>query len=307
MTSQGSPQTTSWSKRAASAVSAHFSKRVSVAKERNARSPKSDVNMFWPLVGVGLVTGMSLLTIGLDGKCKLDPNEACKVIVPVTTIAWSWQSLLGATFTLLAAVYGAWFVLRQIRQVDHQERDRKDRRRRSQRATMPLVMSETCEFAEQSMERLTKALPIAQRYGRITADRLMLRAPKLSPAVVKEITAMIEAADGSEGDAYIELLGELQVHLARWRSFEADLKARRNPRIPRDIEVEIVDAGEIYARASNLLAVSRPVQRREETAMSRRGALLLLGLHDDLYAAAVTYAENMDARAPLNLPDRGAP
>lgn len=266
----------------------------------------SRVNLFWPLLGVGTVTGISIVLIGLDGGCKLVPSEGCRsVIVPVTTIAWSWQSLLGAIFTLLAAVYGAWFVLRQIQQNDRQEQDRKTRRLRAQRAAMPLVMSEVCEFAEQSVERLKRALPIARRYGSVTGTRLTLRAPKLAPAAVKEITAMIEAADGAEADAYIELLTELQVHLARWRSFEADLTARRNGRVPRDIEIEIVDAAEIYARASNLLAVARPGRRPEEGPMSRRSAMTVLGLHDAMYDDAKGYAERTDARTPLSLPDDG--
>lgn len=264
------------------------------------------MNLFWPLLGVGTVTGISIVLIGLDGGCKLVPSEGCRsVIVPVTTIAWSWQSLLGAIFTLLAAVYGAWFVLRQIQQNDRQEQDRKTRRLRAQRAAMPLVMSEVCEFAEQSVERLKRALPIARRYGSVTGTRLTLRAPKLAPAAVKEITAMIEAADGAEADAYIELLTELQVHLARWRSFEADLTARRNGRVPRDIEIEIVDAAEIYARASNLLAVARPGRRPEEGPMSRRSAMTVLGLHDAMYDDAKGYAERTDARTPLSLPDDG--
>ncbi|WP_024352786.1 hypothetical protein [Brevundimonas naejangsanensis] len=249
---------------------------------------------------------MSILLIGLDGGCKLVPSETCRsVIVPVTTIAWSWQSLVGAIFTLLAAVYGAWFVLRQIQQNDRQEQDRKARRLRAQRAAMPLVMSEVCEFAEQSVERLKRALAVAKQHGSVTGTRMTPRAPKLAPGAVKEITAMVEAADGAEADAYIDLLAELQVHLARWRSFEADLRARRNGRVPRDIEIEIVDAAEIYARASNLLAVARPGRRPDEGPMSRRSALTVLGLHDIMFDDAKGYAERTDARAPLSLADSG--
>ena len=277
-------------------------------QKRATRKARSGVNLFWPLLGVGTVTGMSILLIGLDGGCKLASTETCRtVIVPVTTIAWSWQSLLGAISTLLAAVYGAWFVLRQIQQNDQQEQDRKARRLRAQRASMPLVMSDLCDFAEQSVERLKRALPLALRYGSVTGTRFAPHAPKLAPGAVKEITAMIEAADDAEADAYIDLLAELQVHLARWRSFEADLTARRNGRVPRDIEIEIVDAAEIYARASNLLAVARPGRRSEEGPMSRRSAMTVLGLHDAIYDNAKGYAERADARTPLVLPDSENP
>ncbi|GAA0215697.1 hypothetical protein QOZ96_000686 [Brevundimonas nasdae] len=269
-------------------------------------SPNGGVNLRWPAAGVAVVTAISLALIALDGGCKLSPSEGCRsVIVPVTTIAWSWQSLLGAIFTLLAAVYGAWFVLRQIQQNDQQEQDRKARRLRAQRAAMPLVMSDVCEFAEQSVERLKRALPVARQYGSVTGNRFTVRAPRLASDAVKEITAMIEAADGAEADAYIDLLAELQVHLARWRSFKADLTARRKGRVPRDIEVEFVDAAEIYARASNLLAIARPARQPEEGPMSRRSAMTVLGLHDAMYDDAKGYAERMDGRTPLSLPDDG--
>lgn len=57
----------------------------------------------------------------------------------------------------------------------------------------------------------------------------------------KDITAMIEAAHDDEADPYIELLSELQGHLARWRGIANDQGRRRDRLLVHSIEEELVD------------------------------------------------------------------
>lgn len=265
-----------------------------------------NIDLRGPLIGVvGLAVG-TLILIATDQGCAIAKTQVCAVaLAPVTDAAFRWQSLLGAVFALLAAMYSAWFVLRQIQQSDQHEAARLARRRRSQRALMPLVMSQICDFAEVSADRLTQALSVALRHEQGHADRIDLEAPRLDAGVFKDITAMIEAAHDDEADPYIELLSELQVHLARWRGIANDQGRRRDKLLVRSIEEELVDAAEIYARASNLLASARPAHVAEGAATTRVGGIFLLGLHGLQFDGAAALAAQYDENAPLTAPPRG--
>lgn len=195
-------------------------------------------------------------------------------------IASKWQGLLGSVFTPLAAVFTGWIVLRQMQDTRAHERERIQRRWRAQRAAMPMVMSRICNYAEQSAARLRIILADAQNEDGVKGDRYANGVPILDEASLGHVIAMIEAAESdAEAAAYQALLNELQVHEARWRGFVGkSLHAER--RLPDQVIVEITDAAEIYARASNLLAQARSSGQVSDKPMTRASALFLLGYTD---------------------------
>lgn len=255
------------------------------------------------VIAAASVAAVMVLLMVADYGCTGSTDRFCKIaVLPLTRTIDRWQSLLGAVLALLAALSSAWLVLRQIRQSETHEAGRIARRRRSQRALMPMVMSQVCDFAEESCDGLRQALAIAARHEAGQPDPVNLCAPSLSDGVIKDIVNMIEVSQGAEADAYIELLSELQVHAARWRG----LASGKDRVVRMSIEEEFVDAAEIYARASNIIAADRPAVAILGKPTSRVGGVRLLGLHGPEFDGVEELAAGYDSSRPLTSLSRGA-
>lgn len=215
-----------------------------------------------------------------------------------------WQGLMGGAFTLLAAGFAANYVVAQIRHAQEIEEGRLARSRRAWLAMMPEAMSEICEYAEKSYRALLDLHAIAMQPTALTvATNTVLTAPEFDRRVFPDIRAMIEVASPSETDAYVELLSQIQVHRARWRGRLQRLSSPHGNVLSANLEVEMVYAAELYARASNLLGAARPNATPEDLKpLSRSRALYLLGNHYFPIPAVGERAEQWDETRPLPVP-----
>lgn len=268
-------------------------------------SPRK-IDLIGPVVGLGVLTGLAIAVVFIDAAIRLRGTPADLPLATMIAVADDWQTLLGAVFTPLVAVVSVWIVLRQIQENAALETERLERRRRAQRSVMPIVMSRVCGYATTSGVRLREALVIAQREGVVVGSRVEPPA-ELDEASFDRITTMIEAArTDAEAAAYGDLLTELQVHAARWRGFSGRDGQQAERRFPNDVEDELVEAAELYARASNLLVHARPEGRAPGPPMTRRSGLVLIGMRDDEGRMAET-ASLRDTHWPLIYPGEPAP
>lgn len=215
-----------------------------------------------------------------------------------------WQDLVSGALTLLAAGFAANYVVAQMRHAQEIEDDRLARSRRAWLGMMPEAMSVICEYAENSYRALVDQHAVATRPGGLTsAGNTVTEAPDIREGVFPEIRAMIEVATPSEADAYVELLSQIQVHRARWRGRLQQLSSARSNVLAATLEVEMVYAAELYARASNLLGAARPNATPEDReTVTRTRALFLLGNFQSPIPAVNSLAGRWDETRPLPAP-----
>lgn len=108
---------------------------------------------------------------------------------------------------------------------------------------------------------------------------------------------MVEVAEDSEAEQYVVLLNDLQVHRARWAGRLRQL-ARGDNLAAAELETEMVEASELYARASNLLGVLRPGEPRRELT-TRMTALRQMTPRMDPIPSVAAAAERQDVSHPL--------
>lgn len=216
-----------------------------------------------------------------------------------------WQDLLSGAMTLLAAGFAANYVVAQMRHTQELEDERLARSRRAWLAMMPEAMSAVCDYAETSYRALIEQHAVAKAAGGLTSvTNPVATAPELDEKIFPEIRAMIEAANPSEADGYVELLSNIQVHRVRWRGRLQQLTLPHENVISATLENEMVDAAELYARASNLLGAARPNAAPEDLQpLSRTRALCLMGCHRAPIPAVNTMAERSDQARPLTVPE----
>ncbi len=216
---------------------------------------------------------------------------------PALTAFADWQDLAGAALALLAAAYAANYVKDQIAQADRLADEQRQRRLRAQRAVMPLTLSYICDYAETSLRELRRI----HAAGRVGPDFSQIAAPTMDGQHVSEIRQMIEVEDELKAAPYADLLSELQIHSARWRGF-AVWAAEGTGFQPAYIEGQMLDAAEIYARASNLVAAVRPARSadaHDHRPMGRLTALQILNIRGPSYAELQHRARLLDQSTPL--------
>ncbi len=220
------------------------------------------------------------------------------------------EALLAGVLAVTAAAAGVIYVQKQIKQAEAHERRRLRRRYRAQKAAMPLTLSSLCDYAKESAWKLSQCRDLLRRQQHPSLEALgEFEPPKLSVEVVTALQRMVEASSKSRAKPFIALLSDLQVHTARWRGLMESLVGDR-PGVGYAVgyfDSEIVEAAELYARASDLFAVTRPDPEPDIAAPTTlSSALRLMGFRGTGYASINELAAQRDARraaAPARLPD----
>lgn len=269
------------------------------------RSSIRKIDLATPLFGLFILTMLAFLCVVLDALLRAMPQTEATTLRAYVAVVDDWQTLLGALFTPLVAVLSVWVVLRQIQEASVQEDMRLARRRRAQRSLMPIVMSRVCAYAQRCGAATREALALAGAEGVVVGARVKALT-EVDDLSLDRISAMIEAAgDDAEAEAYAELLTQVQVQAARWRAF-VGVEGAPERRFPGGLEDDLVDAAEIYARASNLLVQARPKGRVPGPPMSRQSALFSIG-DRDFESASARLAAERDTAFPLTYADAPAP
>lgn len=249
-----------------------------------------------PALGIGLVFVSICLLIGADAFV---PGFAARV-----ASIHKWQDLAGAAIALLAAIYGANYVLSQIRQADRIEAERNRRAAAAARAVLPLSLNDISEYARAVIKAVT---PLLGKVGKIRTPRGGLAdLPVLPTEVVRDLQAFILTAPDEPGEQVAQIISELQVLATNADFAWRNLQTPRGQAVMADtLQVIVARAALIDARVSALF----PYARRETNDTPRvrpkdaATALNLSGLYPEVFTEIAGFAERLTARAPLTAPD----
>lgn len=245
---------------------------------------------YWPW----LFTAYGALFLVLTARRKL-----CLDSAQCYTAAWSrfesgvlflwvkdWETIFAAALALAAALIGAAFIQRQIRQVE----ERRERRYLAVRATMPLTLSRLCAYADACVQVL---LPFSRKkangghFEDAAAPAFTL--PVVPSDIVTDLRDMIEACSSEQAEPLVELLGALQVQMSRLSGLHADLSGPKRKIVGDSYFYTVMlDSADLYARASDLFdfaragpgAVDAPEAKRLPAA-KLRSALFLMSVRTD--------------------------
>lgn len=252
-----------------------------------------------PALGMGLVFVSICLLIGADAFV---PGFAARV-----SSIHKWQDLAGAAIALLAALYGANYVLSQIRQADRIEAERNRRAAAAARAVLPLSLNDISEYARAVIKAVA---PLLGRVGKIRPPRgALVDLPVLPTEVVRDLQAFILTAPDEPGEQVAQIISELQVLATNADAAWRNLRTPRSDAVMADtIKVILARAALIDARVSVLF----PYARREthDTPRVRSSdvatALNISGLYPEVFTDLAGFAERLTLRAPLTSPDEPA-
>lgn len=204
-----------------------------------------------------------------------------------------WQSLAGG----LLAIAGGAFVVLQTAEMRRQEANRMKRRHAAARAVMPLALSALCEYAKVCAKTLYQIQRHADEGGIPTSSHYP-DFPSLPVDIVSRFADVIESSNARTADSFAQILRDVQVHSSRLRSLTSDLASSSSGVTTHNIDHNIVDSIELYARAETLFDYARGKTKqvpREPLDVTRVfNALEIAGVHnrsDDLFAVIRARAE----------------
>ncbi|SFS34850.1 hypothetical protein SAMN05192570_0811 [Brevundimonas viscosa] len=215
-----------------------------------------------------------------------------------TSVLFLWvserETLLSGVMAVGAAIAGAYLLNKQVRQSDQQERERTDRSYRAARAMAPLVLTEVCDFAEQTAEQwllLKSHLALVELAP--NSPPVSLDFPRISPTGLDDIRKIVQFAPPKESEYYTSLIRDIQVRVARAR--DAARQANDEQRRPDNLYIasEVVEVAELYASASALFDFAREEGQlpdshkptREEVRSALRSLRLNSDFDDDIWEA----------------------
>lgn len=216
-----------------------------------------------------------------------------------------WQSLVGGVLAIVAAGVGGLFIVAQTKELRRQENDRRLRRHKAARAVMPLALSATCEYTKNCATVLRQILSSAGSGGIPTSPDYP-SFPDLPRGVVKEFAEIIESSSNEGATALSDLLKDLQIFSSRLRSLSADLSSASSIITAHNIENNIADAAELYAKAETLFEYARGKTESVPISGPDAGrvftALAIMGLHGPSQYLTEAITNRASSRAAASLP-----
>ncbi|MFC5392843.1 hypothetical protein [Bosea vestrisii] len=152
-----------------------------------------------------------------------------------------YQTMLAGAAALVAATASVFYLRRQIAQADQHKQDQLLRDRAAARTVLPLALSTICEYASQSVRSL---------YARFNGQAAEM--PPIPTIALDQLVATVRTLESRHVEPFARIVQELQVHNAR-------VSDRRELRRLNELNLHeyLLDAAEIYARASSLFEFAR--------------------------------------------------
>ncbi|ESX47734.1 hypothetical protein NLY43_04290 [Mesorhizobium sp. C416B] len=193
---------------------------------------------------------------------------------------YNYQSLIGAGLSVAAAAVGIFYLYRQINQTEALATRERLAKRTAARAVLVLTLSLINRYATQSVSIYLLLLDKL-------VDNTLPRSipfpafPELPAGVIADLKEAITYGDDIEKEAYAEIIRALQVFIARQLG-NSDANREHHIIARENIEEEIIDGAEIYARGSSLFDFARGNDTAQiEIAVSPAGisnALAIMGI-----------------------------
>ena len=175
-----------------------------------------------------------------------------------------WETLVTGIVAVLVAVLTVMKLSEQIRQTERLAVDQRKRRARAARAMLPLALSEIADYATTCILGLYALRSCFRPDGALDrpqiADCLTAWAsPRLPENVLSLLKECIEFSDDGPAEAMAELVRHFQVQNSRILDNISRIRLNDGVHLVlwANIEQDIQDAAELYARASVLLPFSK--------------------------------------------------
>jgi hypothetical protein len=152
-----------------------------------------------------------------------------------------YQTLLAAAAALGAAGASVFYLRKQIAQAEQHRQDQIRRDRAAARTVLPIALGAICQYAIQSIQSLKV------RHAGQTSE------PANVPTeALEQLVATVRTLEVEHVLAFAKIAQEIQVHNARISGGN-----RNGPLNEVDFHEHLLDAAEIYARASSLFEFAR--------------------------------------------------
>jgi hypothetical protein len=205
-------------------------------------------------------------------------------------LAYDWQTLIAGAL----ALFGAWITVRsikrQIKQADDAANDKIGRDERAAKAILPLGLSELSQYASSCIKFLN------QFYSQASTGTEVTNIPQLPSGVTLILQECVRSADPSVAQQIAILLGKLQIQRARLDGLI--IKKRERSLLEHEIDTNIIDAADLYARTSQLYNYARDLDGVRQLAPSNEllSAFILAGFSDDHSAMKEVYRREKRAK-----------
>lgn len=227
---------------------------------------------------------------------------------PGVAVIREWQGLLGAAAALTAAAIAAFYVAKQMRQMQDLEKDRYGRMRRGWMAMMSATMHQVSEYATLAYSSRSKLHDYARDHEAAPSNnahpkpsRIEVAFPELAPNLLHEIRTMVEhAGHDDEAQQYAEVLRITHGIFMRWEQRRPQLADPSHIEGVMTAPDEMVRTAELFARSANLANASRAwPSATQSKPWSRVLALKHLSQNRPIDPEIMDCAEERDRATPL--------
>jgi hypothetical protein len=181
-----------------------------------------------------------------------------------------WQTLVAATIALAAAIIAWNNATRTIRSAANLEKHRRAQKLASLRATLPLALSTTCDYAESAAQWLFALHSQCEGGSLPRRENVVWPGDKPLPPTdtLKAISEFIEYSDEARTSLFEDMLSEIQILNARIRGLFEGSRGRRSRTAGSQNQVEeyILNCAHVYAAASAIFGYAR----RETSALPEK-------------------------------------
>lgn len=188
------------------------------------------------------------------------------VFSAVGSLRWVDTTLVTGLAAVTAAALSIMEVRRQIersdaavqRQIDHaaaMQSELRQSKRDAARVALPLALSQICDYATTCARETHDLLPHCKR-ERLPTTHELPKYPEIPQSVVDVLKEIVEHVEPQYRDVFAKLASTMQIQRARLRGGARDMAGGFGMG-KEDILSHIVDALEVYARASALFDYAR--------------------------------------------------
>jgi heme exporter protein D len=178
---------------------------------------------------------------------------------------YEWQGLEGGLLALVAAILGAVFLSRQIRQSDRHERERLHREHSAVRATLPLTLSGLVEHLRGMLLALNAVKADLREHGSTRA----FNPPAVPAQYVVELQSVIASTDQPDVvEPISEIIRQIQTLWARVEVLQNQRDQARRAGLHLNVDDWIIQAAQIHALTESLFDYARAESTQGPKAVS---------------------------------------